>query len=1792
MKHLKLFLAALLLSGIAVAQSSSSGGNAGLTPYTVATLPTGKSRGTFATVSDGSTASDCTVGGGTTAVACIYTGSAWAFAGSSASAPAFSAIGSGTNTGAAMTVGSGSSLATSGTGTISSISAISAQNLVSGPINPTVSIPSSALVASSGANLSTTISGTASTTTSINVASITDFAVNQGVCIVGAGATGTQHCPGSSTSDCVSKITAVATGNLTISPACSSAPTTAGKGVYHDDGAALQAAVSTATISTEAKILLPSGVFNVNTACQTSNAATSMILVPTINTATFVDTPFAVVDIEGLTPALNLDNGAAQGGTVIQTASTGCDLIAGAGSSTGGNSGYTAVKLIVNGIAFRRTVNPIYSAINAVAIGQLSMPGFNSCDVGSVPVAVPTAGGVCVIAPGAGNPDLIDIGTLRADGFTTALTLVEHAAVQHLICGYDEVCVVINNPTGSGISPGMNIGQLNYEQTQYGIDVIGGSSNVLTALTVNMMASEHDAGTFAIVDDVYDVGNRLYGTAAWSYNGSAATYTANGAANFFVDNLVTHAFSIGGAATAGTSVAAPLFNDSGLTASLPICTDASKNLSSVCTALVTVADINASGTPSSTTFLRGDGTWNAPSGSGTVTSSGPPTANQFPYFTTGTNLAALTVPAGSLFVPSPTVGAAPIAQTKPIFDIRDCTVALCGTVPVATADFALALSTLMGNLGPGYIIDTRNPGAFASTGSTYCLGGGSQQQCVFSDSDISAGLGSGFEETIYWGNYWIVTSAPWTTPAGARQWIGVTSGASKGPVGTWLIVCYSPQTPAATCGPSAYTQYPTTTTRAVGGPFLDASPYSTGTISVAAGNNPIVTGSGTTFTSGMVGGYLTSCATSSSLTATCPNATNACSALITGFTSTTSITISGNWGTEGNNPGVVCPTATAGLVYKIYHPTAIPVLSWAGQITNDSYQTNSFGSVLQDFGVDLEGLPLGIGILYNGTQERDRYFANHVVLNSGNWNNGGSAGCNPGSAGCTGETATAAISACGMWDRTFNFTGEAGPAHYQFYTGDCTTGPSYIASAANTEGYPWVLEAYDIIRGNLGDSGNNPFDQGTVTGKAIGTFQAFHDCGFYDGFLRLHVMNPHCEFDNNGIEVGSLNGGNGVIIQNVSTANMAGAANTAAVHFYSGQTGSHVYNASVIANSTKIVQDDGTAGQTITSSASGCPASGCTVGEYDQPTAFDGTIGAWNANSLNLNGSTSGTFAVTINSTASTLSLGSNASLTSAGALTVVSCSGCGSGGPGTGTQYAPAYWATTSTLGSTTPPTTPNGVPQFMVSTPSGGAATAPVLQLAGVPIDATNPATLLATDRFNFLSWTSGTALALPSLASSGFTNNDGFALRNTEGATITLTPNAGHSDLCDGASTCTILNNFASFVYSDAATNWDRIYFPTFAAFPGCTGVMQFSTTTGFSCNTAPTLTGTNFTGIPNGALTNSATTVNGQTCTLGSTCAVESATSGQMAVSGGSGAALTGAADLTYATHTFSGTANTIFDLSAATGTAAFKVPQTTTNTASAAGVIDFDTTNKNFHGYVNGADSIFANFASAPTTNVIPKAVIASGNTLLANSLLTDTGTTATYTGTGGLAAPVFTATGTTAGFADFPQGTTSAAVAPCNTATSICLMAPTSVTSQLRVFAGAPATGFPLYTNSSGTMTETISATSGTLSSGVGVLGTLAVNAVLASTVANAAGHFTNLQVVTSLGGTCTTVPIFNVFDGTSNVGSTVTAGSTTQTKGTGTSTAQTLTFAAGDIIGIYISTAGATCTLDQFIVSAQYSIP
>lgn len=112
-------------------------------------------------------------------------------------------------------------------------------------------------------------------------------------------------------------------------------------------------------------------------------------------------------------------------------------------------------------------------------------------------------------------------------------------------------------------------------------------------------------------------------------------------------------------------------------------------------------------------------------------------------------------------------------------------------------------------------------------------------------------------------------------------------------------------------------------------------------------------------------------------------------------------------------------------------------------------------------------------------------------------------------------------------------------------------------------------------------------------------------------------------------------------------------------------------------------------------------------------------------------------------------------------------------------------------------------------------------------------------------------------------------------------------------------------------------------------------------------------------------------------------------------------------------------------------------------------------------------------SAALTANILVKG--GGAGACVSNSLVTDNGTTLTYTGTGGVSAPSYTASGSTAGFLDLPQGSTSVAVTGCASATSICIQAPTSVTSYLITLAGTASTGIPHYANSSNVITETIS---------------------------------------------------------------------------------------------------------------------
>lgn len=91
------------------------------------------------------------------------------------------------------------------------------------------------------------------------------------------------------------------------------------------------------------------------------------------------------------------------------------------------------------------------------------------------------------------------------------------------------------------------------------------------------------------------------------------------------------------------------------------------------------------------------------------------------------------------------------------------------------------------------------------------------------------------------------------------------------------------------------------------------------------------------------------------------------------------------------------------------------------------------------------------------------------------------------------------------------------------------------------------------------------------------------------------------------------------------------------------------------------------------------------------------------------------------------------------------------------------------------------------------------------------------------------------------------------------------------------------------------------------------------------------------------------------------------------------------DLTFATNTLTAGASLIVDLSAITSTAGFKVPVKAGNTATAAGVIDFDSTGNNYHAFSGGADHVVVTAASIPANSDCPVWVVSGSNVLLGSS---------------------------------------------------------------------------------------------------------------------------------------------------------------------------------------------------------------
>jgi hypothetical protein len=216
------------------------------------------------------------------------------------------------------------------------------------------------------------------------------------------------------------------------------------------------------------------------------------------------------------------------------------------------------------------------------------------------------------------------------------------------------------------------------------------------------------------------------------------------------------------------------------------------------------------------------------------------------------------------------------------------------------------------------------------------------------------------------------------------------------------------------------------------------------------------------------------------------------------------------------------------------------------------------------------------------------------------------------------------------------------------------------------------------------------------------------------------------------------------------------------------------------------------------------------------------------------------------------------------------------------------------------------------------------------------------------------------------------------------------------------------------------------------------------------------------------------------TLTGAVVIEAATSGQMAVSGGSGGALTGAADMTYSTHTFATTTNGIFDWSASTQAPGLKLPPVVggtilagTSTANLSAPIVIQNTNS-----TNINTSLAAAFTT-PGTSTGQVTVNINGTTTQASLLQFTTGalyTAGVQSGATDVADVLPTGAiqlkGTTAFFTAYSQGSTSASVAPCNAANTHCIQANSAVTSGLETDAPALAQGIPTRVGSASAITD------------------------------------------------------------------------------------------------------------------------
>ena len=763
------------------------------------------------------------------------------------------------------------------------------------------------------------------------------------------------------------------------------------------------------------------------------------------------------------------------------------------------------------------------------------------------------------------------------------------------------------------------------------------------------------------------------------------------------------------------------------------------------------------------TYTKADGTGcGTPSGAGTVTS-----------VATGTGLTGGPITGtGTISISTvPTANGGTNQASTVWADVRNCT----SPAPTAGGDIAACINSLWAT---SRNVDASNPGAWLSGNALY-----------MNSNPLASAPGAGYKlrlpcRVIYY-------SVTWTTGGGPDDIEPCAPGAAE--AGTALVMC-SDSTGVTGCGPNAFPSFELTAlneypvgepnapqlTSYSSGPswgthfFKSGSVASTGTATFAASTT--VTGSGVTWTSAMIGGYIFDCDSG-----TAPGACSATGRIVAVPTST-SLTLDSAW--TGN--------VNSAHSYTIVEPNVW--VGFAEGLTPGSLNNIIFGHRLGPVWFDNAGILNAVAYYNMGAcEERCDVDGIVVVHNKSTQPN----------------VETNQSYACGVWDRSFRFANGAG--HWSAAKPlQCST-----QNAGGTSSYGWLLEGYSLPQAVFTE-GPQVFNVGTVAGFTGHLIQKALSIDGYNGGNVIEA--PHVEYANgDAIQIGITNAVNGIHLEGATVANTI---NADVIHILTATNGTNsaniIDNISSFQSSKPLIVDDSHTSTNVTGlysahweQAGSFASLGGALDVFGQITATEPTGSVWGSATGGAKG------AGTINAAG----LYVNGVAVSGGVTNPMTTLG--------DDTYGGASGVFTRLAGPTAP-----GV-YVKTEIPSSGAATAETYSLAGVkPNPQTGTTyTYLSTDatqdRAAYTSFSNASAIAatLPQSGSTGFGSNWVNKSCNIGAGTVTITPTTSTisyttgSSYTSGASSMPLTTGQCAWIYSDNTNYFANINGGPTSACPTC-------------------------------------------------------------------------------------------------------------------------------------------------------------------------------------------------------------------------------------------------------------------------------------------------------------------------------------------------------------------------------------